>query len=139
MHWSVLIPPSILLGIGPLIVTSSTLEFISAQSAHSMKGLLVGIFFAIQGFFQLVGYILILPLSFNQHWTQMPTVVNCGLIHLFITSIIGLVAVILFIMTVKRYEYRKRDHENFSQQEIEEVYSHYLTPPCSEFIQQFLK
>ena len=129
MHWSVLIPPSILLGIGPLIVTTSTLEFISAQSPHSMKGLLVGIFFAIQGFFQLVGYILTLPLSFNQHWTQMPTVVSCGFIHLFITSIIGLGGLTLFIITVKRYKYRKRDHENFSQQEIEEVYGRYLTQP----------
>ena len=72
IHWSVLIPPNILLGIGPLIVTTSTLGFISAQSPHSMKGLLVGIFFAIQGFFQLVGYILTLPLSFHQYWTQMP-------------------------------------------------------------------
>jgi hypothetical protein len=45
MHWSVLIPPSIFLGIGPLIVTTSTLEFISAQSPHSMKGLLVDIFY----------------------------------------------------------------------------------------------
>ena len=128
MHWSVLIPPNILLGIGPLIVTTSTLEFISAQSPHSMKGLLVGIFFAIQGFFQLIGYILTLPLSFNQHWTQMPTVISCGFIHLFCTSIVGLVGLILFIITVKRYKYRKRDHENFSQQEIEEVYSRYLTP-----------
>ena len=51
MHWSVLIPPSILLGIGQLIVTTSTLEFISAQCPHSMKGILVGIIFAIQGFF----------------------------------------------------------------------------------------
>ena len=49
MHWSVLIPPSLFLSIGPLLVTATTLEFISAQSPHSMKGLLVGIFFAIQG------------------------------------------------------------------------------------------
>ena len=60
MHWSVLIPPSILFGIGQLIATTSTLEFISAQSPHSMKGLLVGIIFAIQGFFQLIGYVFIL-------------------------------------------------------------------------------
>ena len=46
MHWSELIPLSIFLGIGQLIVTTSTLEFISAQSPHSMKGLLVGIIFA---------------------------------------------------------------------------------------------
>ena len=38
MHWSVLFPPSLLLGVGPLIVMTATLEFISAQSPQSMKG-----------------------------------------------------------------------------------------------------
>ena len=45
MHWSVLITPSIFLGPGPLLITTTTLEFISAQSPQSMKGLLVGVFF----------------------------------------------------------------------------------------------
>ena len=51
MHWGVLIPPSLLLGIGPLLVIATTLEFISAQSPQSMKGLLVGVFFATRGLF----------------------------------------------------------------------------------------
>ena len=51
LHWYVLIPISILLSIGPQLVSTTTLEFISAQSPHSMKGLLVGLFFALQGFF----------------------------------------------------------------------------------------
>jgi hypothetical protein len=54
MHWGVLIAPSLLLGHGPLIVIATTLEFISAQSPQSMKGLLVGVFFAIRGLFQLI-------------------------------------------------------------------------------------
>ena len=52
LHWSVLIPPNILLGISSLLIETTTLEFISAQSPHSMKGFLVGIFFAIKGLFQ---------------------------------------------------------------------------------------
>ena len=127
MHWSVLFLPSVLLGIGPLIVTTTTLEFISAQSPHPMKGLLVGIFFAIQGFFQLIGYVSTLPLSLTHYWTQVPTVVSCGFIYLFFTSVVGLFGLVLFLIAVKRYKYRKRDHENFSQHEIEEVYSRYLT------------
>ena len=35
MHWTVLIPPNLLLGIGPLLVVATTLEFISAQSPQS--------------------------------------------------------------------------------------------------------
>ena len=45
MHWAVLIPPNLLLGIGPLMVITTTFEFISALSPQSMKGLLVGVFF----------------------------------------------------------------------------------------------
>ena len=65
MHWSVLVPPSVFLGVGPLLVTTTTLEFISAQSPHSMKGLLIGVFFAIQAFFQLLGITAILPLPIH--------------------------------------------------------------------------
>ena len=61
MHWSVLIPPSLFLGVGPLIVITATLEFISAQSPQSMKGFLIGLFFAIRGFFQLLNALITVP------------------------------------------------------------------------------
>ena len=44
MHWSVMIPSIILLGIGPTVLMATVLEFISAQSPHSMKGFLFGNF-----------------------------------------------------------------------------------------------
>ena len=56
MHWSFMLPPSFLIGIGLLIVMTTTLEFISAQSPHFMKGCLVGMLFAIIGFFQLIAF-----------------------------------------------------------------------------------
>ena len=37
MHWAVLIAPTFLLMIGPLMMVTTTFEFISAQSTHSMK------------------------------------------------------------------------------------------------------
>ena len=48
MHWSVLIPPSLLLGAGPILISTATLEFTSAQSPQSMKRFLIGIFFCYQ-------------------------------------------------------------------------------------------
>ena len=51
MHWSVFIAPSLFLGTGPLLITTTTLEFISAQSPHSMKGLLVGVFLLFKVYF----------------------------------------------------------------------------------------
>ena len=58
MHWS-----NVLLGIGPLIVITTTLEFISAQSTLSIYGLVIGVFFAISGLFQFLNSIIIVPLS----------------------------------------------------------------------------
>ena len=70
MHWSILIPPNILLGIGPLIVIATTFEFISAQSPLSMKGLIIGVFFAIRGFSQFLNSIIILSFSFKYPWAS---------------------------------------------------------------------
>ena len=95
MHWGVLIPCSIFLGIGPMIVVTTTLEFISAQSPHSMKGLLVGVFFAVQGFFQLIGYLTTLPFSVNNSWIDKahPSAISCGFGYLLVTCVIGMIGI----------------------------------------------
>ena len=51
LHWAVLLPPCILVGVGQPLVMATSFEFISAQSPSSMKGLLVGVFFTIRAFF----------------------------------------------------------------------------------------
>ena len=126
MHWYVLIPPSIFLGIGPLIVIATTIEFISAQSPHSMKSLLIGVFFAIQGFSKLIGYLLTLPFSASNYW-KYKSGISCGSVYLLIISIVGLVGLISFSVAAIRYKYRKRDDENFRQRDVEEVYTRYLS------------
>ena len=83
MHWSVLIAPSVFFGIGPLLITTTPLEFISTQSPHSMKDLLVSVYFAIQGFIQLLEIVAVLPVSLTQPWTQrLPSVISCGSVYL---------------------------------------------------------
>ena len=132
MHWAVLIPPNLLLGIGPLLVIATTLEFISAQSPQSMKGLLVGVFFAIRGLFQFLNSISILPLSLKQPWAneeviEHPPVTNCGFVYLALTSVTGFIGLILFSLAAKRYKYRTRDEGIFRQQDVEEIYDRYIT------------
>ena len=131
LHWSVLIPPNLLLGIGPLIVETSTLEFISAQSPHSMKGFLVGIFFAIKGFFQFLGSITIIPFSLNHplgiHKSKAPSFISCGFLYLLFTCVVGLVGMILFFVAARKYKNRIRDEMTFRQRDIEEIYDRYLT------------
>ena len=132
MHWAVLIPPNILLGIGPLLLAATTLEFISAPSPQSMKGLLVGVFFAIRGLFQFLNSVIIIPLSLKQPWasTQMiehPPVTNCGFVYLLLTCVTGLFGLILFSLAAKRYKSRTRDEGMFRQQDIEEIYDCYIS------------
>ena len=70
LHWAILIPPNLFLGIGSLIVIATTYEFISAQSPQSMKGLLIGVFFAIRGLFHFLNSIVILGFSFKNPWAS---------------------------------------------------------------------
>ena len=133
MHWSVLIPPSLFFGVGPLILMTATLEFISAQSPQSMKGLLIGLFFAIRGLFQFLNSIIIIPFSLKHPWAsgemlEHPPVTNCGFIYLLFTCVVGLIGLILFSVAAKKYKYRARNAEDlFRQADIEEIYDRYIT------------
>ena len=137
MHWSVLIPPNLLLGIGPLIVITTTYEFISSQSPQSMKGLLIGVFFAIRGLFHFLNSIIILLFSFKFPWasgemSKHPPVTNCGFFYLLFTCVMGLIGLILFSVAAKKYKYRERDEGMFSQQQVEEVYERYIIQAAEE-------
>ena len=127
MSSSVFVAPSLFLGIGPLLITTTTLEFISAQSPKSMKGLLVGVFFAIQGIFQLIGITGILPVSLTQPWPlDLPSVLSCCSVYLSFILLMGLFSFVLFIFAAKKYKYRERDDILFHQRDVEEVYTRYL-------------
>ena len=132
MHWSVLIPPSLFLGVGPLILMTATLEFISAQSPQSMKGLLIGLFFAIRGLFQFLNSIITVPFSLKHPWAsgemlEHPPVTNCGFVYLLFTCVVGLIGLILFSVAAKKYKYRARNAEDlFRQADIEEIFDRYI-------------
>ena len=129
--WSVLIPSNLLLGIGPILVITTILEFISAQSPQSMKGLLIGVFFAIRGLFQFLNSVVIIPLSLKHPWAsggmlESPPVTNCGFVYLIFTSVVGFIGLILLSIVAKKYKYRRRDEGMFCQQDVEEIYDRYL-------------
>ena len=120
MHWSVMIPSIILLGIGPTVLMATVLEFISAQSPHSMKGFLFGIFFAIRGVFQFLGSIAVFIFSSQRIWgsslmREHPPAVSCLSRWLIFLSVVVLVGLILFLIVVKRYKYRERGDRPYDQ------------------------
>ena len=127
MHWALLIIPNILLGIGPPILTCTVFEFISAQSPQSMKGLLVGVFFAIRGFFQLLSSISLIPFSSDRIWAQgplsdHPPVVNCGFSYYTFVLVVALLGLVVFSVMVRRYKYRERDDRPYDQSVVEDIF-----------------
>ena len=127
MHWSVLIPPSLFFGVGIVLVITSSLEFISAQSPQPMKGFLIGIFFSIRGLFQFLNSTVTLAFSFKHPWASgetlsNPPVTNCGFTYFLFTIVIGLIGLLLFSVAVKKYKYRERDEGIFQQQVVEDIY-----------------
>ena len=54
----ILITQNFLIAVAYILIYGGVFEFISAQSPHSMKGVLIGIFYAVKGLFQLIGVLI---------------------------------------------------------------------------------
>ena len=126
-----LLIPDVLIGIGSPLVMATTFEFISAQSPSAMKGLLVGVFFSIRAFFQLISGVALIPFSYRPVWDSQrmrehPPVTNCGFGYLSFTCVVALVGLILFSVVARRYKNRERDDRPYDQRFAVDVYSRYL-------------
>ncbi len=113
----ILTPQNILIAISYTLIYGGVFEFICAQSPHSMKGFLIGIFFAVKGLFQLIGvFAILLPFSF---WTDSPQV---GLAYFLLNIVISISGVVFFILAARRYQYREREEFCNERKYIEEFY-----------------
>ncbi len=113
----ILIIQEVLVAVAYVFIYGGVFEFICAQSPHSMKGFLIGIFFAIKGLFQLIGVLgILLPFSF---WQDSP---RAGLVYFLVNIVISVAGVVAFIVAAKRYQYRQRDELCNVRKYIEEVY-----------------
>ena len=140
MHWAVLIPPNIFLGIGPPVVVATIFEFISAQSPSSMKEFLIGVFFAIRGIFQLFSSLALFPFSSDSIWSNgnmktNPPVTNCGFGYLLSMSIVAIVGLILFGVVARRYRYRERDDRPYDYTMVEDIFDrrNRMRPPSPNY------
>ena len=128
MHWAVNIPSNTLIGIGSAILTVTVFEFISAQSPHSMKGLLLGTHFAITGVYQFLSSVLLIP--FTSHKVQSggphPPRIGCMFGYFLLLCLIAFADLILFSVAAKWYKYRKRDDRPYDHRFVIDVYNRYL-------------
>ena len=91
--------------VGFMLLNIATFEFICAQSPHSMKGFLIGTFFAIKGIFQLIGVLAVLTpvTAWCKSHDKFPI---CGFIYYFLNIVILFIGIIAFTIIARRYQYR---------------------------------
>ena len=104
-----------------LLIYIASYEFICAQSPQSMKGLLIGTFFAIKGIFQLLGVVLYSAIgvrcSVKHHFPI------CIFVYYLISIVIALIGLIAFILVARKYQYRERDEPDNIYRYAEEYYA----------------
>ncbi len=126
LPWYILIAPNLLNMFSKSLVQVTTFEFISAQTPQAMKGLMFGVFFAIQGGYSFMGAILLIPFSLNYWITSPHTYLSCGFSYFFFTLIVSLTGLMMFACVRHRYKYRMREEEPFPQAVVEEIFERRL-------------
>ena len=116
--------PLILYGLTYLLIFMTTLEFISAQSPNSMKGLLIGIWYSTQSIRCLVADILDKNPAWldTQPWTIYHGIKGVGII----------LSLLLYSLLYKCYHYRERNETINEQYMIEQQYEEELRRNESE-------
>ena len=134
LNWATYVPSNILIGIGPTLVTVTIFEFISAQSPHSMKGFLLGTYFAISGFYRFVSSCILIPFSLDKVWASgyYPPHIGCVFGYFIVICTIALIGVVLYLIAAKRYVNRERDDRPYDQRYVIDVYDRYLSQVSDE-------
>ena len=104
-----------------LLVYIASYEFLCAQSPQSMKGLLIGTFFAIKGVFQSCGVALYLAVGVRCRLGY--TFPVCGFVYYLINVVIAVIGMIAFMIVTRRYQYRQRDEPDNIYCYAEEYYA----------------
>ena len=127
----ILIIQSCLNTVGYLLLYIAIYEFICAQSPHSMKGLLIGTFFAIKGVFQLFG-IAVIYVPFTQ-WEWQLKFPSCGFVYYLINVVIGIVGIVAYTCVARKYQYRQRDEPDNIYRYAEEYYANVQEEPNYDY------
>ena len=99
-------------------------EFICAQSPYSMRGMLIGLFYAILAVFvSLIGLVVgIVVAIFNNHKDDLLHELSCGSWYLVTSVGIGIVGFLLYLIAAKCYKKRERGGYQVNEQTVLEGY-----------------
>ena len=104
-----------------LLIFIASYEFVCAQSPHSMKGLLIGTFFAIKGVFQLLGVVLYSVIGVRCDVKHRFPI--CIFVYYLINIVIALIGLVAFVLVARKYQYRERDEPDNIYRYAEEYYA----------------
>ena len=132
----VLVILNFLNGISSPIVYITVLEFISAQSPHTMKGLLLGVFYAFRGLSFTLGCASIFPFADIKLWGDYHGIFDCGFYYYLSNSVLGVIGLVVFLIAAKWYRNRERDDLPYSHQYAEDYYSRYASRPITRLVEE---
>lgn len=112
--------PNTIYAIGFCLIAVASLEFLTAQSPYSMKGLLLGIGYFSSG----LGLNIFYPISVLFEIHSKDTW-SCTFWYLLLCLLLSLVITIIFLIASCRYTERQREDNLPSQQFLADVYSDY--------------
>ena len=110
-------------GVSSPLIKITILEFISAQSPHTMKGLLLGVFYAFRGLFIILGCVATFPFAQEKLWGDHRGIFDCGFYYYLSNGVLGVIGLVVFLMAARRYRNRERDDPPYSHQYAEDYYS----------------
>ena len=117
-----LIVQHVLSALFDMLIYIGSLEFICSQSPHSMKGMLIGLWYAVKGLFELLATLLVLPFL-SWKYNSFP---SCGFVYYLVNIVIGVFALTVYVCVARRYKKRERDEPCNIRQYAEEYYSNPL-------------
>ena len=103
-----------------MLVDVAVLEFTCSQSPYSMKGLILGSFFAIKALIQAIVVASLYPFGLFWHFSNT---LNCGSGFYLMNTVIGVLELALFTFVAKKYKYRTVDEPSNEYRYAEEYYS----------------
>ena len=120
----VLILPGLMVDLAVFLLFTSVQEFTVAQAPLSMRGMIIGVFYFLYGFYTLLG------LGYRQIFvsqltslTSLPSLYSCCSLYYTIGSIISLLITVLTFRTTHKYVYRERSEIINEYQFIENYYT----------------
>ena len=110
-----LLVPNMMDGLALYVVVKAAIEFLCAQSPYPMKGLLIGITYAMSGLSILLAGILKQPI--RQLFKHSHSAYSCGMWYFSSTLLLSIFSLAVIVVLIRWYSRRRRD-ENIHNEQI---------------------